>query len=118
MTQLAQIAGISRPLVCSLINNRRVIGEYTARKLGVALQLHGEDLEELIHLAISNCTEKVLEASKAYPSRVLNLVAGKLGSLGIEPRSIQRCERHQNSGALLRLANGRTAAIRVEVTCR
>ena len=117
--ELAKRAGISQPLVSNLQNGHRVIGEYTAKKIGAALQLHGKELEEFIYLAINGCTEKVLTAAKHYPAEILNLIAVELNSLGISPDKIVHCTR-ESSGAstTLYFADGNTASIGVDVAIR
>ena len=115
--QLANLAGVSQPLISNLINNNRVIGEYTARKIATALQLSGEEFDSFIFLAINGCTEKVLNSSKDYPAEILNLIAGELSALGILPGNIARCVRHPkaDADAALYLNNGKHAFINVEV---
>ena len=71
--ELAKLSAVSQPLISSLEHGHRVIGEYTASKIGTALQLNGEELEDFIYLAINGCTEKVLKSSKNYPAEILNL---------------------------------------------
>ena len=117
--QLAKLADMSQPLICNLINNRRVIGEYAARKLGAALDLHGKQLEDFVLQAINQCTAKVLNASKAYPSEILNLVAGELNAMGIVPEKIVGCIRYSDDAdAALLLDDGKSAFINVDVAIR
>src|SRR5437660_10008555 len=85
MQELAKLAGVSQPLISNLLHGHRVIGECTARKIAAALQLQGEELENFVYLAINNCTQKVLNSSKAYPAEILNCIAGELNALGISP---------------------------------
>jgi transcriptional regulator with XRE-family HTH domain len=115
--ELAQRAGVSSGLISGLLHGYRIIGEKTARKIAAALNLQGEELEEFVHLALNNgCTEKVLNASKAFPSEVLNLVAGELNALGISPDRIKRFVRKSDdTTAALYLDNGERAYINVEV---
>ncbi len=118
--ELAKLSAVSQPLISSLEHGQRVIGEYTARKIGTALQLHGKELEDFIYLAINGCTEKVLKASKNYPAEILNLIAGELSALGILPEKIMNCVRHPHSdaSAALYLNDGKSAFINVEVAVR
>jgi transcriptional regulator with XRE-family HTH domain len=85
---LAKLADIPESLISGLQNDNRRIGEYQARKLGAALQLHGEDLEQFILQAINTCTEKVLEEAKPYPAHLLNLLAVQLHQAGIKAGDI------------------------------
>ena len=114
--ELARKAGISEGLLSGLIHDQRVIGEYTARKIGNALQLTGNALEEFVYAAINNCSEKVLESSKQYPAELINLVARKLQENGIVPSEINRCVRNEkDADAALYLKDGRQATISLEL---
>jgi transcriptional regulator with XRE-family HTH domain len=115
--QLADASGVSQPLISNLIHNNRVIGEYTARRIGTALKLQGEALEDFIYSAINGCTEKVLNSSKDYPAEILNLIAGQLSAMGIVPSKIARCIRNPkpDANAALYLNDGKSAYINVEV---
>ena len=120
MQELAKLADVSQPLISNLLNNRRVIGEYTARKLGKALQLSGNLLEDFVFQAINNCTEKVLNSSKGFPAELINLVTDELNALGIEPANIKHCIRHPglDADAALYLRDGKSAFINVEIAVR
>lgn len=114
--ELAQRASIGEGLLSGLIHNQRVIGEYTARKLANALALHGDELDGFIYAAIDNCSEKILETSKGYSARLLNLVACALQARGIAPEEITRCEwKGESTEAALHLRNGRQAHVRLEL---
>ena len=115
--ELAQQAGVSGGLISGLLHGYRIIGEKTARKIAGALSLQGEELEDFIHSALNNgCTEKVLNASKGFPSEVLNLVAGELNALGISPDRIKQFVRKSDDAtASLYLDSGEKAFINVEV---
>ena len=116
--ELAHKASISAGLLSGLIHNQRVIGEYTARKIGKALHLDCDELEDFVYLAINNgCSEKVLSSFKDYPSQVLNLVASELSDLGIPANQIKHCVRNcDNTDAALYLDNGTKAIIRLEIS--
>ena len=115
--ELAKLSGISQPLVSNLQNGHRVVGEYTARKIGAALQLQSKELDDFIYLAINQCTEKVLKAFQHYPAEILNLVAVELGSVGISPAKVARCvcRSNEDADATLYLHDGKSARINVEV---
>ena len=116
--ELASRANVPPSLISGLQSGSRVVGEYTARKIGKALHLTGEELEDFVYLAINGCSEKVLNASKAYPAEVLNLVAGKLQAIGILPDAIRQYVRHPGAddvNAALYLDNGKEAFIKLEV---
>ena len=114
--ELAHRAGISEGLLSGLIHDQRVIGEYQARKIGNALQLKGNELEEFVYAAINNCSEKVLASSKKYPARLINLVTAKLQERGIAPDEIHRCVCDgNNADASLFLKDGSQATIRLEL---
>lgn len=117
---LADRAGIHQSLVSSLETGYRVVGEQNARKIAEALHLTGKEMEDFVYLAINQCTEKVLNDSKAYPAELLNLVAAELRSFGIRPERITRCVRDAKiadtcADAAVYLDNGKTALINLEV---
>ncbi len=117
--ELADKANVPRSLISGLQSGNRVVGEYTAKKIGTALNLTGQELEDFIYLAINACSEKVLNASKAYPAVLINLVAAKLQEHGILPSKISQCEHRpkmNDADAVLSLDNGKEAFIRLEVT--
>jgi len=117
--QLAKLAGVNQSLISGLNSDKRVIGEYNARKIGKALRLDGDDLEGFVYLAINNCSEKVLNAFTKYPAEVLNLIADILSSIGIAPDSITACVRNPaDADAALYLEDGKAALINVEVAYR
>ena len=114
--ELARKCGISEGLLSGLIRDRRVIGEYQAKKIGNALQLTGNELEEFVYAAINNCSEKVLKSSKQYSAELINLVTSKLQESGITPDEINRCVRKENGAdAALTLKDGRQATISLEL---
>ena len=117
--ELATKAGVGQPLISGLISGDRVIGEYTARKIAAALQLTGRELEDFVYLAINNCSEKTLEASKKYPAELINLVTEKLQSSGVLPEQINWCVRKsKDADAALFLKDGSEARIRLEVVIK
>ncbi len=117
--QLAKLAGVQQSLISGLNSGKRVIGEYTARKIGRALQLDGQELETFVYQAINNCSEKVLDDYQDYPAEVLNLIAGVLESIGIAPGRITACVRKpSDADAAIYLDDGRAALISVEVAYR
>ena len=114
--ELAHRAGIGEGLLSGLIHDQRVIGDFTARKIGKALQLTGDEMETFIYSAINNCSEKILESSKDYPAELINLVAGKLKANGISPDKISGCRRQQEGAdAALYLSDGSEARITLEL---
>lgn len=120
-TELAHRAGVPQSLICGLQKQNRVIGEYAARKIGKALQLSGNELEDFVYLAINDCSDKVLQAFKDYPAEVLNLIAGELKAFGIPANKISRCVRHpkgDGADAGLYLNDGTQALIKLEVAYR
>ena len=119
VTELAKSAGVTQPLTSNLIHGRESIGEYTARKIASALQLDGDELEDFVYSAINHCTEKVLNSSKAFPSQVLNMVAGGLNALGIIPSRIMRCVLNaEDADAAIYLDDGRSAYINIAIDVR
>ena len=114
--ELAHKAGISEGLLSGLIHDQRVIGEYSARKIGNALQLTADELESFVYSAINNCSEKILEASKKYPAELINLVTSTLQERGIEPEHISCCVRKEkDADAALFLKDGSKTKIKLEL---
>jgi transcriptional regulator with XRE-family HTH domain len=117
--QLAKLAGVHKSLISGLNTDSRVIGEYNARKIGNALQLDGNELDNFIYLAINQCSEKILEQYKGCPAEVLNLVGDILAKAGIAPNRIKACVRKpSDADATLYLDDGKAALINVEVAYR
>jgi len=116
--ELATRAGVHQSLISSLNNDKRVIGEVSARKIGRALNLHEEELERFVYQAINNSSERLLTTFKEYPAEVVNLAAMMVAVSGISPDEITRCV---NNGYPLKpdvtlyLNGGKTARVKVEV---
>ena len=108
--ELAELADVPRSLISGLENNTRRIGEMQATRLGTALGLDGQELQEFIYLAINTCTEKVLVESKGYPSEIINLVTRQLRQAGILPEQVDAYEVDGSNISLL-LNNGRGAKV-------
>jgi len=108
--ELAELADVPRSLISGLENNTRRIGEMQATRLGTALGLDGQELQEFIYLAINTCTEKVLVESKGYPSEIINLVTRQLRQAGILPEQVDAYEVDGSNISLL-LNNGREAKV-------
>ncbi|MEQ1859386.1 MAG: helix-turn-helix transcriptional regulator [Chthoniobacteraceae bacterium] len=89
--ELADRADVSHAVIAGLQSGKRIIGELQARKIGTALGLHGEALEQFILTAIDECTEKLLQESQSYPAELLNLIARQLKQAGIVGESIYGC---------------------------
>ena len=116
--ELAQQARVSRSLIPGLQSGKRRIGEYQARKLGVALGLAGDALDEFILRAIDECSEKLLRASLPYPAPLLNLLARQLRTAGIEPDQVSECvviEDSDEAEATIHLNDGRTVRLETKL---
>jgi hypothetical protein len=118
--ELGRLADVPESLISGLQNDSRRVGEYQARKIGNALRLTGETLDLFIYDAINTCTEKVLNEAKAYPARLLNLLAVQLRQAGVFAESIRDCtvagDEHQQDVTLL-LGNGKTAKLSTHLIC-
>jgi hypothetical protein len=117
---LARLAEVPESLISGLQNDNRRVGEYQAIKIGKALKLHGEQLEQFIYDAINGCTEKVLNEAKPYPSRLLNLVALQLHRAGILAESISDCTVSSDEfgqDVTLSLGSGKKAKLRTQLVC-
>jgi len=118
--QLAHLADVPESLLSGLQNGNRRVGEYQARKIGLALELEGEALEQFIYRAINTCTEKVLNASKDYPAELLNLLAVQLRQSGILAEAISDFTikgNDQEQNIVLRLASGAKASLKTQLVC-
>ncbi|MDB6156288.1 MAG: hypothetical protein JWL90_4741 [Chthoniobacteraceae bacterium] len=89
--ELASRAKVPTSLIAGLQSGKRTIGEYQARKIGVALGLKDAELTRFIYLAIDNCTEKVLKELGNYPAELINSLGQQLRRAGIQPEQIQDC---------------------------
>jgi transcriptional regulator with XRE-family HTH domain len=118
--ELARLAEVPESLISGLQNDNRRVGEYQAMKIGRALKLAGDELEQFIYDAINTCTEKILIDAKAYPSQLLNLIAIQLRRAGIPAESISDCTVEGNARELdvtLTLGSGKTATLRTQFVC-
>jgi len=113
--ELADDARVPASLIAGLQSGKRRIGEYQARKIGVALGLCGGDLERFIYDAINNCSEKVLEESKGYPAELLNLLARQLRLAGVLPNNVTGWNVQKNAADLV-LSNGGKAHLETVLT--
>jgi transcriptional regulator with XRE-family HTH domain len=87
---LAEDAKVPHSLIAGLQTGSRRVGEYQARKIGVALNLKDGALDSFILAAINTCTEKVLEESKGYPASFLNMITRQLRLAGILPKDLSK----------------------------
>jgi len=115
---------VNPTLVSGLQNSRRQIGENNARRLGVALNLSGRELENFVYAAINECSEKIMENCKPYPAEVLNLCAKHLQEQGINADNVTRCvlkpklQDGKEPDAIVYMNDGRTALIELKITPR
>jgi hypothetical protein len=118
--ELARLADVPASLISGLQHDNRRVGEYQARKIGTALRLSGDALEQFIYDAISGCTEKVLNEAKQYPAQLLNLLAVQLSRAGIPADSIQHFnilgDEHSHD-INFTLGSGKTATLRTQLVC-
>lgn len=116
--QLADLADVPESLISGLQNDNRRVGEYQARKIGSALNLHGERFEEFVLRAIDTSTEKVLKEARDYPSELLNLIAKQLRRAGIAAQAITEFAIEGNGAGqdvTLTLTNGSQATLRTQL---
>lgn len=118
--ELALLANVPESLISGLQNDNRRIGEYQATKIGKALKLADETLEDFVYSAINTCTEKILNTAKPYHSQLLNLVAVQLHRAGITAGAIADFtvvgdEREQD--VTLVLGSGKTATLKTQLMC-
>ena len=114
--ELAERAHVPAPLVSGVQTGNRIVGENNARKLGTALDLTGQELEDFVLQALDSATDKVLVSSQNYPAILLNLVAAKLRATGITPEAITTCARTpEGVGAVIYLQDGRRVVVHVNL---
>lgn len=119
--QLADKARVPATLISGLQNHNRQVGENNATRIGAALGLESDELQEFVYMAINNSGEKVLEDFKHYPAEVLNLVAGELMASGISSEDVNRCVirprlNDATPNAAVFLKDGQRALIEIKVT--
>jgi len=115
---LAARAGVPHSFVAGLQSGSRRVGEVQARKIGNALGLNGDALENFVLLGVDTCTEKVLKQTIGYPAALINLIASQLRGAGIFPELLSRCDiKDADKGQLIRLhlSNGKTAHLITEL---
>jgi transcriptional regulator with XRE-family HTH domain len=118
--ELARLADVPESLISGLQNDNRRVGEYQAMKIGKALKLAGETLEQFIYDGINTCTEKILNTAKPYHSQLLNLVAVQLHRAGIPAESIRDFKVAGDESAqdvTLTLRSGKTATLITQLVC-
>ena len=116
--QLAEEANVSRSLIPGLQSGKRVVGEFQAKKLGVALGLEGKELDDFVFCGINRCSEKVLQDSQPYPAELLNLLARQMKIAGVKPDNVSRCvvtEDASVSRAAIYLMDGTHATIETKL---
>ena len=116
--ELAARAGVPHSFIAGLQSGSRRVGEIQARKIGIALGLDGDALDQFILLAVDTCTEKVLCDAKGYPASLLNLIARQLRSAGILPELLSRCaiqDAGNSQHISLHLHNGKTAHLMTQL---
>lgn len=113
--QLAKRADVPCSLIAGLQSGKRRIGELQARRIGLALGLHGTQFEEFIFEAINQCSEKVLFESRPYPAEVLNIWAKVLRGAGITPEQV-RCAKLTGNEVTLALLNGAQVKLEAKLT--
>lgn len=112
--ELADMADVPRSLVSGLETGNRRAGEFVARKLGQALGLEDEELQEFILASIDMGTDKVLFDIRRYPSKVLNMSGLSLKKANISPENISDCTVEALDDKIrmyLKLTTGETAQI-------
>jgi transcriptional regulator with XRE-family HTH domain len=117
---LAAKANVPSTLISGLQSGQRSVGENNASRIGTALGLDGEALQNFIYAALNEATDKVLKENNGYPAELLNLLAGQLRQDGIEAAAILQCtvsgDQHQQN-VILTLCGGRTATLKTQLLC-
>ena len=115
---LAARAGVPQSFVAGLQSGSRRVGEVQARKIGIALGLNSDALENFVLLGVDTCTEKVLKQTSGYPAALINLIASQLRGAGIFPELLSGCmikDADNGQSIILSLSNGKTAHLNTEL---
>jgi len=122
--ELADKASLPPTLISGLQSNNRHIGENNARRLGLALNLSGRELDVFVYDAINRCSEKLLEDCKKYPAEIINLAAKHLQAHGIDGEQVIRCvlkpklQDGSEPDAMVFLNDGTTAFVELKISTR
>lgn len=118
--ELARRANVPESLISGLQNENRRVGECQARRIGVALMLSGESLEQFIYAAIDTSTEKVLVEAQGYPAAILNFLAVQLNRAGFVAESLRDLavtgDEHERD-LKLTFDDGRRVALKTQLVC-
>ena len=112
--KLAEMAGVPESLISELQNGRRGVGEVQARRIGAALKLKDDELEDFVLRAVNTSSARTLSSTAAYPSELINYLATQLRTMGILPEHLRHCEVNQNDIDIY-LNSGKKAQIKTEI---
>ena len=103
---LAELAEVPYSLIPGLQSGKRRVGESRARRIGIALGLEGERLEQFVLQAINGCTEKVLKNVMGFPASLINFLPLCLRTAGILPAEVRECRALDDHACEIQLTNG------------
>lgn len=111
---LAISADVPSSLIAGLQSGNRRVGESQARRIGIALGLKDEKLEDFVLQALDTCTKRVLQSAKDYPAALLNFIPKILQNIGVSARQIE-CFTMRDDGIDFSLANGQSAKVTLTI---
>ena len=77
------MARVPETLVSGLQNDSRKIGEVQATRIGKALGLSGNELQEFVYVALNESKGRLLNSSKIYCAEILNYLPNLIAINGI-----------------------------------
>jgi len=112
--ELSKRACVPETLVSGLQNDSRKIGEVQATRIGKALGLSGNELQEFVYVALNESKGRLLNSSKIYCAEILNYLLNLIATHGIGAEEIVDAVILEE-GIALTLENGSTATVSARV---
>jgi transcriptional regulator with XRE-family HTH domain len=112
--ELSKRACVPETLVSGLQNDSRKIGEVQATRIGKALGLSGNELQEFVYVALNESKGRLLNSSKIYCAEILNYLPNLIATHGIGAEEIVDAVILEE-GIALTLENGSTATVSASV---
>ena len=112
--ELSKRACVPETLVSGLQNDSRKIGEVQATRIGKALDLSGNELQEFVYMALNESKGRLLNSSKIYCAEILNYLPNLISIHGIRAEEIADAA-ILKEGIKLSLKSGSTATVSAHV---
>ena len=108
--ELSKRACVPETLVSGLQNDSRKIGEVQASRIGKALGLSANELQEFVYMALNESKGRLLNSSKIYCAEILNYLPNLIAIHGITAEGIADASIFENH-IKLSLKSGSTATV-------